>query len=70
RMVDAVEPAMPGALAADLALATRAFAAGQLDLLRYQQARRDAIDARLERIAALEALNRAAAQLERALGRP
>jgi hypothetical protein len=36
--------------------------------VRYQLLRREALDARRDRIDALEALNRAAARLERALG--
>lgn len=68
RMVAAFDPAMTAALAEDLALATRAYGAGQIDFLRYQLIRRDAIDARRERVDALEALARATARLEGALG--
>jgi cobalt-zinc-cadmium efflux system outer membrane protein len=68
QLLDAFDPAMATALAEDLAQVTRAYEAGQVEFLRYQQVRRDAIDARRERIDALEALNRAAAQLERAFG--
>ncbi|MCM2333742.1 MAG: TolC family protein [Anaeromyxobacteraceae bacterium] len=68
RMVAAFDPAMASALAEDLALATRAYDAGQIDFLRYQLIRRDAIDARRERIDALEALSRAMARLEGVLG--
>jgi len=68
RTVAAFDPAMASALAEDLALASRAYQSGQIDFLRYQLIRRDAIDARRERIDALEALVRATARLEGALG--
>jgi cobalt-zinc-cadmium efflux system outer membrane protein len=68
RIVAAFDPEMAAALAEDLSLATRAYAAGQIDFLRYQLIRRDALDARRERIDALEALARATARLEGALG--
>ncbi len=42
---------------------------GQIDFVRYQLLRREALEARRDRIDALEALNRSEAQLERALGR-
>ena len=64
RMVSAFDPAMASALAEDLALATRAYDAGQIDFLRYQLIRRDAIDGRRERIDALEAFSRATARME------
>jgi cobalt-zinc-cadmium efflux system outer membrane protein len=70
RLLDALDPGAATALAEDLALATRAYEAGQIELLRYQQVRRDAVDARRDRIDSLEALNRAAARLDRSLGRP
>lgn len=69
QLLDAFDPATAAALAEDLTLATRAYETGQIELLRYQQVRRDAVDARRDRIDVLEALNRAAAQLDRALGR-
>jgi cobalt-zinc-cadmium efflux system outer membrane protein len=70
RLLDALDPGAATALAEDLALATRAYEAGQIEFLRYQQVRRDAVDARRDRIDSLEALNRAAARLDRSLGRP
>ncbi|MBI5068739.1 MAG: TolC family protein [Deltaproteobacteria bacterium] len=69
RVLAAFDAAATAALADDLALAARAYEAGQIDSLRYQLVRRDAVDGRRDRIDALEALNRAVAQLERALGR-
>ncbi len=69
RLLDSYDPATAAALTEDLALATRAYVAGRIEFLRYQQVRRDAVDARRDRIDAVEALNRAAAQLDRALGR-
>jgi cobalt-zinc-cadmium efflux system outer membrane protein len=68
RVLDAFDPATTAALAEDLALVTGAYEAGQLDFVRYQLLRREALDARRDRIDALEALNRAEGQLERALG--
>jgi outer membrane protein, heavy metal efflux system len=70
RLLDALDPGAAAALAEDLALATKAYEAGQIEFLRYQQVRRDAVDASRDRIDSLEALNRAAAQLDRAVGRP
>jgi len=70
RLLDALDPENATALAEDLAMATQAYEAGQIEFLRYQQVRRDAVDARRDRIDALEALNRAEAQLDRAVGRP
>jgi cobalt-zinc-cadmium efflux system outer membrane protein len=70
RLLDALDPGAATALGEDLALATRAYEAGQIEFLRYQQVRRDAVDASRDRIDALEALNRAAVQLDRAIGRP
>jgi cobalt-zinc-cadmium efflux system outer membrane protein len=70
RLLDALEPGAARALAEDLALATKAYEAGEIEFLRYQQVRRDAVDASRDRIDTLEALNRAAAQLDRAVGRP
>jgi outer membrane protein TolC len=69
RLLDAIDPATVTALTEDLALATRAYQAGQIEYLRHQQVRRDAVDASRERIDALEALNRAAAQVDRVVGR-
>lgn len=69
RLLDALDPGAAAALAEDLALATKAYEAGQIEFLRYQQVRRDTVDARRDRIDALEGLNRAAAQLDRATGR-
>ena len=69
RILDAFDPETTTALAADLALVTKAYEAGQIDFVRYRLLRREALDARRDRIDALEALNRAAAQLERAIGR-
>jgi cobalt-zinc-cadmium efflux system outer membrane protein len=69
RVLEALDPGTASALAEDLALATRAYEAGQLDFVRWQLLRREALDARRERVGALEALNRARARLERALGR-
>lgn len=69
RILDAFDAATTAALAEDLALVTRAYEAGQLDFVRYQLLRREALEARRERIDALEALNAAEARLERALGR-
>jgi outer membrane protein, heavy metal efflux system len=68
RMLDAFDPGATAALAENLALVTKAYEAGQVDFVRYQLLRREALDARRDRIDALEALNRAAARLERALG--
>jgi cobalt-zinc-cadmium efflux system outer membrane protein len=68
RVLDAFDPEATAALAENLALVTRAYEAGQIDFVRYQLLRREALDARRDRIDALEALNRAEAQLERALG--
>jgi cobalt-zinc-cadmium efflux system outer membrane protein len=68
RMVAAFDPTTTAALAENLVLATKAYEAGQIDFVRYQLLRREALDARRDRIDALEALNRAAVQLERALG--
>jgi outer membrane protein, heavy metal efflux system len=69
RVLDAFDPETTAALAENLALVTKAYEAGQIDFVRYQLLRREALEARRDRIDALEALNRAAAQLERALGR-
>ena len=69
RMLDAFDPATTAALVENLALVTKAYEAGQIDFVRYQLLRREALEARRDRIDALEALNRAEAQLERALGR-
>jgi cobalt-zinc-cadmium efflux system outer membrane protein len=69
RVLAAFDPSIVAAVAENLALVTKAYEAGQIDFVRYQLLRRDALDARRDRIEALEALNRAAAQLERALGR-
>jgi outer membrane protein, heavy metal efflux system len=69
RTLETFDPRTTAALAENLALAARAHQAGQMDLVRYQLLRREALDARRERIDALEAVNRAAAQLDRALGR-
>lgn len=69
RLLEAFDPGLSAALAADLAAATRAYQDGQLDFVRWQLLRRDALEARRDRIDALEALNRASAQLDRALGR-
>jgi cobalt-zinc-cadmium efflux system outer membrane protein len=68
RMVAAFDSTTTAALAENLVLATKAYEAGQIDFVRYQLLRREALDARRDRIDALEALNRAAVQLERALG--
>lgn len=62
----------PGTLAAldqNLATVARAYESGQIDFLRYQLLRREALEARRDRVDALEALDRAEAQLERALGK-
>jgi outer membrane protein, heavy metal efflux system len=69
RTLETFDPRSTAALAENLALAARAHQAGQIDLVRYQLLRHEALDARRERIDALEAVNRAAAQLDRALGR-
>jgi cobalt-zinc-cadmium efflux system outer membrane protein len=69
RILDAFDPATTAAMAENLVLATEAYEAGQIDFVRYQLLRREALDARHERIGALEALNRAEARLDRALGR-
>lgn len=69
RSLDAFDPETTAALAENLALVTRAYQAGELDLARYQLLRREALDARRERIDALEAVNEAEARLDRALGR-
>ncbi|HET8541607.1 MAG TPA: TolC family protein [Anaeromyxobacter sp.] len=69
RMVAAFDAPTMAALGENLALVTRAYEAGQIDFVRYQLIRREALDARRDRVDALEALNRAEAQLERALGR-
>lgn len=67
--VAAFDATTAAAFAENLELATRAYEAGQLDFVRHQLLRREALDARRDRIDALEALNRAEAQLARALGR-
>jgi cobalt-zinc-cadmium efflux system outer membrane protein len=69
RGLEAFDAATLQAVAENLGLVTRAYEAGQIDFLRWQLLRREALEARRERIDALEAANRAAAQLERALGR-
>jgi len=68
RMVAAFDVPTTAALGENLALATKAYGAGQIDFLRYQLLSREALEARRDRIDALEALNRAEAQLARALG--
>jgi cobalt-zinc-cadmium efflux system outer membrane protein len=68
RAVDAFDPETVAAARDGLALATDAYERGQLDLVRYLLLRREAIDARRDRIDALEALNRAEAELERTRG--
>jgi cobalt-zinc-cadmium efflux system outer membrane protein len=52
----------------NLALVTRAYEAGQLDLARFLLLRREALAARNDHVEALEALDRAEAALERAVG--
>lgn len=69
RTLDAFDAPTLAALGENLALAARAHESGQLDLVRYQLLRREALEARRDRVDALEALHRAGAQLERALGR-
>ena len=69
RMVAAFDAPTMAALLESLALVAKAYEAGEVDFVRYQLLRREALDARRDRIDALEALNRAEAQLERALGR-
>ena len=69
RAVGAFDAATAAALDEHLALAARAYEAGQLDFVRYLLLSREALEARREQIDALEALNEARAQLERALGR-
>jgi outer membrane protein, heavy metal efflux system len=68
RGLDAFDPETTAALGENLALVTKAYEAGQIEFVRYQLLRREALDARRDRIDALEALNRAEAQLERARG--
>lgn len=68
RALEAFDPETMAALSENVALVTKAYEAGQLDLVRYQLLLREALDARRDRIDALEALNRAEARLERALG--
>ncbi len=62
------DPGVIGAVDRNLAAAERAYEAGQLDFVRYLLLRREALEARRDRVDALEALDRAEAQLERALG--
>lgn len=69
RLLAAFDAPAPAALGEDLALAARAYAAGRIDFVRYQLLRREALEAQRDRVDALEALNRAEAQLARALGR-
>lgn len=68
-VVAAFDAATVAALAENLALVTRAYEAGQLDFVRYQLLRRETLEARADRVDALEALNEAEARLARALGR-
>lgn len=51
-----------------LTLVTRAYQAGQIEFTRYVLLRREAIEVRRDHVDALEALNRAKAQLDRVLG--
>lgn len=69
RTLDAFDAPTTAALGENLALATEAYEAGQIDFVRYHLLRREALEARRDRVNALEALNRAEAQLDRALGR-
>jgi outer membrane protein, heavy metal efflux system len=68
RTLAAFDAATAAAVGENLALATKAYEAGQLDFVRYLLLRREALDARRDHVDALEALNAAEAQLERALG--
>jgi cobalt-zinc-cadmium efflux system outer membrane protein len=68
RMLDTLDPATVAALAEDVALVTKAYEAGQIELVRQQLLRREALEARRERIDALEALDRAEARLDLARG--
>lgn len=68
RALGAFDAATAEAVVENLALATKAYEAGQLDFVRYLLLRREALDARRDHVAALEALNAAEARLERALG--
>lgn len=70
RVVDAFDAGTAAALAEHLSLAASAHAAGQLDFVRYLLLSREALEARSDQVDALEALNDARAQLERAIGRP
>jgi cobalt-zinc-cadmium efflux system outer membrane protein len=68
RALEAFDPQTVAALAENLVLVSNAYQAGQIDFVRFQLLRREALDARRDRIDVLEALNGAEAQLERALG--
>ena len=70
RVVDAFDAGTAAALAEHLSLAASAHEAGQLDFVRYLLLSREALEARRDQVDALEALNDARAQLERAIGRP
>jgi cobalt-zinc-cadmium efflux system outer membrane protein len=69
RGVEAFDAAATAALEENLASATRAYGAGQIDFVRHQALTREALEARRERIDALEALNEAAASLGAAVQR-
>jgi cobalt-zinc-cadmium efflux system outer membrane protein len=69
RALDAFDAETSAALRENLALVTKAYEAGQIDFVRYLLFRREALEARRDRIDALEALNGAEARLDRALGR-
>lgn len=68
RAVATFDAATMAALGEELAAATRAYEAGRIDLARWLFLRREALEARRERIGALEALNAAEAELARVSG--
>jgi cobalt-zinc-cadmium efflux system outer membrane protein len=69
RGVEAFDAVTAAALEENLASAARAFGAGQIDFARYAWLTREALEARRERVDALEELNEAAAWLAVAEGR-
>lgn len=70
RALASFDAATVAALDQNLAAVARAYESGQIDFVRYQLLRREALEARRDRVEALEALDRSRAQLERALGEP
>ncbi len=70
RALASFDAATSAALEENLAAVTRAYETGKIDFVRYQLLRREALEARRDRVDALEGLDRAEAELERALGEP